>query len=683
MSWTIFTISAPREILTLSHNIEYLSSMEMEFAPEEPGIDLEHYSESVTPAPRHFRQCSSFASRQRTNRKVPVNTGISGKQFVTTFQTTTGAVIIRNLSKQRTKIKEQGDKPTQLRSQKVLFGTNVTSIYLPGLELSISKPWQDGEYSTVYSDYLARLALVEPDINALRLQSSAATGSSAASVLNMYTRTTTRLGQGSSGVVYQGMHRQSGELVAIKVYGKPPDFLSHPQVHIIELYCQTDGDDGPELVMEYAPLGNLEEQCQVQRFWDRDGRSIIRQTLEGLSFIHVKDIIHRDLKPTNILIMTRQPILIKLADFTASTTKDVPSSYCGTPKYMVPEIPNGSYNFKIDIWSVGVIGTELWIGLPEGDPVEWRNLAELVRDNRALTSEDQSYFSWLLEPDCGKRPTAELCLGHNFIHGEPTHVKLPLFDDRHGDQTTWCSTKEWPEGTVVVASAAMTSSVPSTARAGVDVWVEETSGVEQSANATSFMNEQDIERWVTASRHQPSLASSRQIPEWVDWESGNYKCWAPNVSLPSTQDPAASFASESTNRRVSLNPKKKKLRRVQKTRPGKIPKSFDYIKFFFWRNCWIAYNKQEDTINVAHVLKAMNIEKREVLWTAKWKQTLGKRTVLNKGNSSALSTNVPFDDAVLVCNAYHVGKHFVGAFQEWCTRSALPRFSGLESFSIV
>ncbi|KAF4955445.1 hypothetical protein FGADI_4555 [Fusarium gaditjirri] len=576
MSWTIFTVSAPREILTLSHNIEYLSSMKMEFDPEEPGTDLEHYSESGTPAPPSFQAMLVLRFTTAHKPKSPSigfifgtdrekcdvllattrNTGISGKQFAITFHTTTGAVIIRNLSKRRTKIKEQGDKPTQLRTQKVLFGTNVTSIYLPGLELSISKPWQDGDYSTVYSDYLARLALVEPDINALRLQSSAATGSSAASVLDMYTRTTTRLGQGSSGVVYQGMHRQSGELVAIKIYGKRTkeaktegnilNLLHH--VHIIELYCQADGDDGPQLVMEYAPLGNLEEQCQVQRFWDRDGRSIIRQTLEGLSYIHGKHIIHRDLKPTNILIMTRQPILIKLADFTASTTNDVPSSYCGTPKYMAPEIPSGSYNSKIDIWSVGVIGTELWIGLPEGDPVEWRNLAELVRDNRALTSEDQSFFSWLLEPDCGKRPTAELCLGHNFIHGEPSHVKLPLFDDRLGDQTTWCSKKEWPEGTVVVKSAAMTSSIPSTARPGVDVWVEETSGAEQSANATSFMNEQDIERWVTASRHHPPLASSRQIPEWVDWESGDYRWWA-NVSLPSIQDPAASIASESTNRR--------------------------------------------------------------------------------------------------------------------------------------
>ncbi|ENH66005.1 Hormonally up-regulated neu tumor-associated kinase [Fusarium oxysporum f. sp. cubense] len=516
-------------------------------------------------------------------------TGISGKQFAITFHTTTGAVIIRNLSKRRTKIKEQGDKPTKLSTQKVLFGTNVTSIYLPSLELNISKPWQDGEYSTVYSDFLAGLASVEPDIHALRLQSSAATGSSAASVLNAYTRTTTRLGQGSSGVVYQGIHRKTGELVAIKIFGKRTkeaktegnilNLLHH--VHIIELYClMDDGDDGPQLIMEYAPLGNLEEQCQAQRFWDRDGRSIIRQTLEGLSYIHGEHIIHRDLKPTNILVMTRQPIHIKLADFTSSTTKDVPSSYCGTRKYMAPEISNGSYSFKIDIWSVGVIGTELWIGLPEGDPVEWRNLAGFVLDSRVLTPDDQSFLSWLLEPDYGKRPTADLCLGHNFTHRDPTHVMLPLLDDRHGDQITLRSTEEWPEGTVVAASAAITSSIPSTARAGVDVWVEETRGIDQSANPTSFTNKYDIERWVTTTRHQPLLASSREIPEWVDWESEDYKCWAPNVasvnpgvSLPSTQDLAASFANESTDRGVSLNPQRKKLCRVKETRPGNIPKS--------------------------------------------------------------------------------------------------------------
>lgn len=240
MSWTIFTVSAPREILTLSHNTRYLYSMEMEFDQEEPSTNLEHCSESGTPAPPSFQKMLvlRFTTAHRPknpsigfifgtdSKKCDIllsttrRTGISGKQFAITFHTTTGAVIIRNLSKQRTKIKEQGDRPTKLSTQKVLFGTNVTSIYLPCAELNISKPWQDGEHSTMYKAYLARLASVEPDIRALRLQSSAATGSSVTSVSNAYTRTTTRLGQGSSGIVYQGVHRQTGDLIAIKIYGE-------------------------------------------------------------------------------------------------------------------------------------------------------------------------------------------------------------------------------------------------------------------------------------------------------------------------------------------------------------------------------------------------------------------------------------------------------------------------------
>ncbi|KAG4278829.1 mutagen sensitive-59 [Fusarium proliferatum] len=640
------------------------------------------------------RKCDILLSTTR-------RTGISGKQFAITFHTTTGAVIIRNLSKQRTKIKEQGDRPTKLSTQKVLFGTNVTSIYLPFAELNISKPWQDGEHSALYKAYLAGLASVEPDIRALRLQSSAATGSSVTSVSTAYTRTTTRLGQGSSGIVYQGVHRQTGDLVAIKIYGERKreakaegnilQLLRHE--HIIELYhLIDDSKDGPQLFMEYAPLGNLEEQCQAQRFRDMDGRSIVRQTLEGLAHIHGKHIIHRDLKPTNILFITREPIHIKLADFTSSTREDYPESYCGTRKYMAPDIGSGPYTFKIDIWSVGVIGTELWIGLPEGAPSNWPDLAGFVLGSRALSSRDQSFLTWLLEPNYEKRPTAQRCLSHNFFHGGFANVMLPLLN-----------MEEWAQNTVAAVSelsAVATSLIPSTARGDIDGWVEDTMAADQpqTADPLSSANRSNTEDWVAVTNPQFFYASSREIPQWNDWNPQDYDCWAPGMALgitgdasspqattnpqdcwapgmalgitgdaPLPQGPATSLADEIIDRWRPLRTRKKRRQPPAKTMPGERPESSDHTHFFFWRNVWIAYNSQTDTINIGHVWKAMQFG-RTTIYEPRWQQMMARKTLVTTGKKWAVGNYVPFDDAVRACHEFCVADEFKEAFQEWCTR---------------
>lgn len=471
------------------------------------------------------------------------------------------------------------------------------------------------------------------------------------------------------------------------------------QVHIIELYhLIDDSKDGPQLFMEYAPLGNLEEQCQAQRFCDMDGRSIIRQTLEGLAHIHGKHIIHRDLKPTNILFITREPIHIKLADFTSSTREDYPKSHCGTRKYRAPDVDSGPYNFKIDIWSVGVIGTELWIGLPKGAPSNWPNLAGFVLGSRALSSQDQSFLTWLLEPNYEKRPTAQRCLSHDFIRGGLANVMLPLPDDTYCDREALCNMEEWAQNTVAAVSelsAVVTSSIPSTARGGIDGWVEDTMAADQpqTADPLSSANRCDTEDWVATTNPQSFYASSREIPQWNDWNPQEYDCWAPGMALgitgdapspqgpttslademgitgdaPSPQGPATSLADEITDWGPTLNPRQKRLQPLAKTMPRDRPESIDHTHFFFWRNVWIAYNSQTDTINIGHVLKAMQFD-RSRMCKPRWQQMMVRKTLVTTGKKSAIGNYIPFDDAVRVCHAYYVADQFKEAFQEWCTR---------------
>ena len=82
------------------------------------------------------------------------------------------------------------------------------------------------------------------------------------------------------------------------------------------------------------------------------------QTLQALKHLHDLNIAHRDLKPENILF-TEMGTGIKLIDFGMS--KIVPSSNAlmntklGTPYYVSPEVLDGKYDKRCDLWSIGVI----------------------------------------------------------------------------------------------------------------------------------------------------------------------------------------------------------------------------------------------------------------------------------------------------------------------------------------
>lgn len=79
--------------------------------------------------------------------------------------------------------------------------------------------------------------------------------------------------------------------------------------------------------------------------------------------MHKKKIVHRDLKPENILF-TNSGIL-KVIDFGTSLKFNKKMTELeGTPYYVAPEMLEGCYDEKCDIWSIGVIFYIILIGSP-------------------------------------------------------------------------------------------------------------------------------------------------------------------------------------------------------------------------------------------------------------------------------------------------------------------------------
>lgn len=72
-------------------------------------------------------------------------------------------------------------------------------------------------------------------------------------------------------------------------------------------------------------------------------------------------IMHRDIKPENLILLDKETLEVKLADFGLSefekcNPQDLIFKRCGTPGYVAPEIlEDKPYDCKVDSFSAGVI----------------------------------------------------------------------------------------------------------------------------------------------------------------------------------------------------------------------------------------------------------------------------------------------------------------------------------------
>lgn len=194
------------------------------------------------------------------------------------------------------------------------------------------------------------------------------------------------LGQGTFGQVVKCQNLRTQEVVAVKVIKNRTAYFNQSmmEVSVLDLLNkQMDKNDDHHLLrlkdtfihrqhlclvfeLLSVNLYELIKQNQFRGLSTTLVRVFAQQLLNGLALLGKAKLIHCDLKPENILLKNLESPIIKIIDFgSACDERQTVYTYIQSRFYRSPEVLLGlPYSAAIDMWSLGCIVVELFLGLP-------------------------------------------------------------------------------------------------------------------------------------------------------------------------------------------------------------------------------------------------------------------------------------------------------------------------------
>ncbi|KAI8950418.1 hypothetical protein F4801DRAFT_548991 [Xylaria longipes] len=369
--------------------------------------------------------------------------GVSRKQFAIQPDWNAGKLILKNLSNQGTCLESRSLGRIVLHTERSLPDNEIVDVKLGPVEFRIRTPDHSNHRDVYLENWQAFRAKLESQplgLQKLALETNKTTNKS---LLTEYILGR-QLGRGSQATVYRARHLISGRLCAIKQFDglssyNPNEVKILTQLdhrHIIKIYGSDVCNGNPLVVME---LGGQDLQYVMDRepLSGAESKTALRQLFEAMDYLHDRGITHRDIKPANIVLHSRYPLWLKFTDFGAAAAKEDLKTYCGTPRYMAPELKRkekSPYSNKADIWSLGIIALDFFYGLPDYPPPGKKRKAKwTVAIENHLASQQPKKHTWrfihsLLQVDPHLRPSAKQALEHRFFAtlAQPTQVFSPL-----------------------------------------------------------------------------------------------------------------------------------------------------------------------------------------------------------------------------------------------------------------
>ncbi|XP_060719353.1 misshapen-like kinase 1 isoform X3 [Tachysurus vachellii] len=279
------------------------------------------------------------------------------------------------------------------------------------------------------------------------------------------------VGNGTYGQVYKGRHVKTGQLAAIKVMDVTEEEEEEikAEINMLKKYSHHRNiatyygafvkksppghDDQLWLVMEFCGAGSVTDLVKNTK-----GNSlkedwiayICREILRGLSHLHAHKVIHRDIKGQNVLLTENAEV--KLVDFGVSAQLDRTvgrrNTFIGTPYWMAPEViacdenPDSTYDYRSDIWSLGITAIEMAEGAPPlCDMHPMRALFLIPRNpppklkSKKWSKKFIDFIEGCLVKTYPSRPNTEQLLKHSFIRDQPTERQVRIQLKDHIDRT--------------------------------------------------------------------------------------------------------------------------------------------------------------------------------------------------------------------------------------------------------
>jgi len=209
--------------------------------------------------------------------------------------------------------------------------------------------------------------------------------------------------------------------------------LDHP--NIIKLYEIYENDNYIYLVMELCTGGELFDRIiqkteEGKQFTEKEVAKIFQQMMSAINYCHSNKIVHRDLKPENLLLASQdENSPIKVIDFGMSrifNDKQAMFDKVGTAYYISPEVLDGFYDEKCDIWSAGVILYILLCGYPPFNGNDDDEIFESIKKRKfvypdaewaKISGEAKDLINKMLSEPLN-RLTAEQVLGHPWLKNQ-------------------------------------------------------------------------------------------------------------------------------------------------------------------------------------------------------------------------------------------------------------------------
>lgn len=199
--------------------------------------------------------------------------------------------------------------------------------------------------------------------------------------------TTSVLGKGATGAVFQGVNKHNGEPVAVKTFNqmshmRPIDVqmrefevlqkVNHE--NIVKLLAIEDDQEGrgKVIVMELCTGGSLfnilDDPENTYGLPANEFRLVLEHLSAGMKHLRDNNLVHRDLKPGNIMkfISEDGKTIYKLTDFGAARELEDNQPFVslyGTEEYLHPDLYeravlrksiSKTFTANIDLWSIGV-----------------------------------------------------------------------------------------------------------------------------------------------------------------------------------------------------------------------------------------------------------------------------------------------------------------------------------------